>query len=181
MNLDHFAMDTITLAGPLEAKLRAVRAAGFIQIMLNASDIVGHPSGEPAAVEAVRASGVRLSGFQVLRDFERLSGHLHAYKVDVAKAMFEMCGALGSRVLLICSSTSGQASGETDALVKDLRIIPWIFHRDGVPIRYFRRAWLTAATRAGVPGRLPHDFRRTALTGAVITAHRGGLTARPDF
>jgi len=25
MNLDHFGMDTITLAGPLEAKLRAVR------------------------------------------------------------------------------------------------------------------------------------------------------------
>ena len=25
MNLDHFGMDTITLAGPLEAKLKAVR------------------------------------------------------------------------------------------------------------------------------------------------------------
>ena len=46
MNLDHFGMDTITLAGPLEPKLRAVRAAGFTQIMLNASDIVGHPDGE---------------------------------------------------------------------------------------------------------------------------------------
>ena len=70
MNLDHFGMDTITLAGPLEPKLRAVRAAGFTQIMLNASDIVGHPSGEPAAVEAVRQSGLRVTGFQVLRDFE---------------------------------------------------------------------------------------------------------------
>ena len=25
MNLDHFGMDTITLAGPLEGKLRAIR------------------------------------------------------------------------------------------------------------------------------------------------------------
>ena len=120
MNLDHFGMDTITLAGPLEPKLRAVRAAGFTQIMLNASDIVGHPSGEPAAVAAVRTSGLRVTGFQVLRDFEGLSGHLHAYKVDVAKAMFEMCSAVGSRVLLVCSSTSGHARGETDALVNFL-------------------------------------------------------------
>ena len=29
MNLDHFGMDTITLAGPLEAKLNAMREAGF--------------------------------------------------------------------------------------------------------------------------------------------------------
>ena len=29
-----FGMDTITLAGPLEAKLAAMRAAGFGQVML---------------------------------------------------------------------------------------------------------------------------------------------------
>ena len=61
MNLDHFGMDTITLAGPLEPKLRAVRAAGFTQIMLSAADIVGHPDGEPAAMAAVRTSGLRVN------------------------------------------------------------------------------------------------------------------------
>ena len=56
MNLDHFGMDTITLAGPLEAKLKAAREAGFTQIMLNATDIVGHPGGEAAAVAALRGT-----------------------------------------------------------------------------------------------------------------------------
>ena len=110
MNLDHFGMDTITLAGPLEDKLRAVRAAGFAQIMLNATDVVGHPGGEDVAIAAVRASGLRVTGFQVLRDFEGLSGHLHAYKVDVAKAMLGMCRALGSNVLLVCSTVSSHSS-----------------------------------------------------------------------
>jgi integrase len=41
-------------------------------------------------------------------------------------------------------------------------IIPWLFHRSGEPIRNFRRAWVTACTRASVPGRIRHDFRRTA-------------------
>jgi integrase len=40
--------------------------------------------------------------------------------------------------------------------------VPWLFHREGRPIRSFRRAWLTAGQQAGVV-RLPHDFRRTAV------------------
>jgi len=42
-------------------------------------------------------------------------------------------------------------------------IIPWVFHRDGDRIRYFQRSWKTACKNAGVPGRLLHDFRRTAV------------------
>src|SRR5215470_2047775 len=41
--------------------------------------------------------------------------------------------------------------------------IPWLFHRSGQRIKSFRRAWLTACKRAGVLGRVPHDFRRTAV------------------
>jgi integrase len=43
------------------------------------------------------------------------------------------------------------------------RIIPWLFHRDGKPIKSFRRAWRRACKDAGVPGKIPHDFRRTAV------------------
>jgi sugar phosphate isomerase/epimerase len=141
MNLDHFGMDTITLAGPLEAKLRAIKGAGFTQVMLNATDIVGHPNGEEAAVEAVRASGLRVTGFQVLRDFEGLSGHLHAYKVDVAKAMLSMCRALGSNVLLACSSSSAHASGDTALLVKDLRKLATLAVPLGIKIAYEALSW----------------------------------------
>lgn len=37
-----------------------------------------------------------------------------------------------------------------------------VFHRDGKPIKSFRAAWQTACAVAGVPNRIPHDFRRTA-------------------
>src|SRR5262245_29068106 len=42
-------------------------------------------------------------------------------------------------------------------------IIPWVFHRNGKPIKSFRRAWLTACDKAGLVGRIPHDFRRSAV------------------
>jgi integrase len=42
-------------------------------------------------------------------------------------------------------------------------IYPAVFHREGRPIKSFRRAWLTACRRAGLTGRIPRDFRRTAV------------------
>jgi len=141
MNLDHFGMDTITPAGSLEAKLHAIRAAGFTQVMLNATDIVGHPDGEQAAIAAVHGSGLRVTGFQVLRDFEGLSGHLHAYKVDIAKAMLEMCRALGSRVLLACSSGSAHASGEPELLKKDLQKLAMLALPLDIRVAYEALSW----------------------------------------
>ena len=141
MNLDNFGMDSITLAGPLEAKLSAMRAAGFTQVMLNAGDIVGHPQGDKAAIAAVRASGLRVTGFQVLRDFEGLSGHLHAYKVDVAKAMLQMCHALGSQVLLACSSTSAHASADPGTLTRDLQKLAMLAVPFGIRIAYEALSW----------------------------------------
>jgi len=38
---------------------------------------------------------------------------------------------------------------------------PLVFHRDGKPIKSFRRAWARACRRAGLKGRLVHDLRRT--------------------
>ena len=139
--LDGFGMDTITLAGPLEAKLAAMADAGFGQVMLSARDIVGHPGGVPAAVAAVRASGLRPTGFQVLRDFEGLSGHLHGYKVDIAKSMLEMCAALGSEVLLACSSTSRHATQELDAIARDLRKLALLAVPLGIKVAYEALSW----------------------------------------
>lgn len=140
-NIADFGMDTITLAGPLEAKLQAVRHAGFTQVMLSARDIVGHPLGLDAAVQAVRDSGLRVTGFQVLRDFEGLSGHLHGYKVDIAKQMIGMARALGAQVLLVCSSTSQHATGDLDAIARDLRKLAMLAIPHGLKIAYEALSW----------------------------------------
>lgn len=68
------------------------------------------------------------------------------------------------------------------------QIILHVFHHDGRPIRYFRRAWLSACQRAATVrvgklvrvvrpdllGRIPHDFRRTAVRNLV----RAGVPER---
>src|SRR5215831_14354048 len=43
------------------------------------------------------------------------------------------------------------------------RIIPLVFHRSGRRIESFRRSWKEACKKAGLPGLLFHDLRRSAV------------------
>ena len=136
-----FGMDTISLAGTLATKLAAIRQGGFSQVMLSARDIAGHDGGLDAAAKLVRDSGLRVSGFQVLRDFEGLSGHLHDYKIDVAKSMLEMCRAVGSTLLLVCSSTSTHASTDLDTMARDLRKLAMLALPLGIKVAFEGLSW----------------------------------------
>ena len=140
-HIEDFGMDTATLAGPLEAKLAAARQAGFGRIMLAARDVAAHPQGAAAAIAAVRASGLEVTGLQVLRDFEGLSGHLHDYKVDIAKQMILMTRALDAKVLLACSSTLPQSSGERRVQLHDLRKLAMLALPLGVRIAFKATSW----------------------------------------
>src|SRR5262249_24613466 len=52
----------------------------------------------------------------------------------------------------------------TSALEREQgRLIPWVFHRAGKPIRSPHAAWRRACRESEVPGRLIHDLRRTAV------------------
>jgi sugar phosphate isomerase/epimerase len=160
-NIDCFGMDTISLAGPLHSKLKAMREAGFTQVMLSARDIIGYEYGIEAAIKEVRNSGLRVTGFQVLRDFEGLSGALREYKVDIAKSMLELCSAVGAKVLLVCSSTSTHATDDLDAIAADLRRLAMLAVPRGIKVAYeglswgrtineFPQAW-EAVSRADMP------------------------------
>ena len=141
MNFDDFGIDTASLAGSLETRLDAARAAGFSQVMISAADIVGHMSGTAAGIRAVRESGLRVTGREALRDIEGLAGQMHAYKIDVAKAMLEMCSDLGGRVLLVEASTSVHSDPSTDAIVRDLRKLAMLAIPMGIKIAFKGVSW----------------------------------------
>jgi len=63
---------------------------------------------------------------------------------------------------------------EGDLLAKAGKICPYVFQRRGKVIGGFKRSWKTACIKAGLPGRLMHDFRRTAVRNLV----RAGVPER---
>ena len=80
------------------------------------------------------------------------------------------------RLVYLTAELKAQIIAQLDR-VRDLekkanKIIPYLFvhlqgpHR-GRRIRDFRKTWATACRRAGVAGRLRHDFRRTAVRNMV--------------
>ena len=53
---------------------------------------------------------------------------------------------------------------DTDALQRKQGIVcPWVFHRDGQPIKSYEGSWRSACRNAGLPGRRVHDFRRSTV------------------
>jgi integrase len=55
------------------------------------------------------------------------------------------------------------------------RLVPHVFSRaNGKPLGSFNKAWTTACRAAGVPGRVLHDFRRTAVRNLL----RAGVAER---
>ena len=154
MIFSDFGMDTASLAGSLETKLAAIRAAGFSQVMISANDVVGHPAGVDAGVRAVRDSGLRVTGLEALRDFEGLTGRLHEYKVGVAKSMLEVCSALGGRLLLVEASTSSHADASPAAILRDLRMLAILAVPMGIRIAFKGVSWSRTVTDFAAAGDL---------------------------
>ena len=68
---------------------------------------------------------------------------------------------------------------EHDRLKTEEVLCPWVFHRTGKKVKgkritRFTKAWRNACEKAGSPGRIPHDLRRTAVRNLV----RAGIPER---
>jgi len=131
-------------------------------------------------------------GFFERADFEKVAALLPPDVADAARFAFltgwrrgEVVGLewrdvnLADRTVTLPSERSKSGDARTIGLGGALLALlerrhglrrldcPRVFHRDGTPLGDFRRAWATACKTAGVPGRLFHDLRRTAVRNLV--------------
>ncbi|PYX63090.1 MAG: hypothetical protein DMG74_18380 [Acidobacteria bacterium] len=101
------------------------------------------------------------TGFFERAEFDALLAQLPAYAQPVVTALYFMGWRIGEVLALTWSQVDFKAG---TVRLNPGTILPWVFVRDdGAPIRNIRSIWRTACRAAGLVGKIPHDFRRTAV------------------
>jgi integrase len=139
-------------------------------------------------------------GFFEQDEFEQVVKYLPDYLNDIAHFAYLSGWRKGeiaqlqwvdvdrqARVIRLCPASSKTHEGRVLALHGELwdlierrrevrGTIPWVFHRQGFQFQIsdFKKAWRTACKKAGVPGKLFHDLRRTAVRNMM----RAGVPER---
>lgn len=141
IDLSRFGFNTVTMGGTLEHKLDCMKAAGFHGVELWARDLIAHPQGVDAAAQAVKASGLRVTDFQPLRDFECAPDAMRAHRLDMAREQLRQMTLVGADLLLVCSTTSPLAINDPDRAAGDLRALATLAAPLGIRICYEALSW----------------------------------------
>lgn len=141
MNRENFGIDLTCMAGPLEERLAAAEAAGFSQVMLWARDLASHPRGYRAAVKVIRESKLRVSGLQLMRNYEGLTGPAHEYKLDIVKALLDVCVDVGAPLLMVCASAATGSQHDPSRAEADLRKLANLAVPNGVRVGFKAIPW----------------------------------------
>jgi sugar phosphate isomerase/epimerase len=146
--------------------------------MISAADVASHPQGSDVGARAVRESGLRVTGLEALRDFEGLDGHLHAYKVDVAKAMLAVCRDVGATLLVVEATTSTHADADAKRTTADLRKLAMLAVPLGIRVAYKPRP--SSRTAADVATAADLVFRAASPNlGLALDAFDALVTRTP--
>lgn len=141
MNRARLGLDLACLAGSLEERLAAAEAAGFSQVMLWARDLVNHPGGYRAALDCVHASRLRVTGLQLMRNYEGMNGPSHEHRLDIVKALLGMCVDVGAPLLLVRASAAAESQFDPARAEADLRKLANLAVPTGVRIGFKAIPW----------------------------------------
>jgi integrase len=93
-------------------------------------------------------------------DVDRVAGRIvlrREHSKNGEPRILPLVGELAALIERRWTAREYLSAGSTTALS------PFVFHRDGQPIKDFRKGWASACDGAGVGGTLFHDLRRSAV------------------
>ncbi|MBT0668173.1 sugar phosphate isomerase/epimerase and 4-hydroxyphenylpyruvate domain-containing protein [Novosphingobium profundi] len=140
---------TVSVSGVLEDKLVAIANAGYEGVEIFENDLLSSPLSPREVAQRMADLGLVCTMFQPFRDLEGLSGAQRIRAFDRLERKMDLMQALGTDLLLVCSSCSPQASGDREAILADLAEAGERAGARGLRIGYEALAW----------GRHVHDHR----------------------
>jgi len=132
---------TVSLSGDLHEKVDAIAAAGFDGIEIFETDLLAYPAAPAEVGRMINAAGLKLVMFQPFRDFEGLPEPHRSRAFDRAERKFDVMGALGTDLMLVCSNVSPAALGGIQRAADDLRELGERAAKRGLRIGFEALAW----------------------------------------
>ena len=135
------AVATVCLSGTLEDKLAAAAAAGFDGVEIFEPDLVASPE-PPAQVRARCADlGLTVDLYQPFRDLDSTDPDRLAANLRRAERKFAVMEALGTDLVLVCSSVAPDAVADLDRLAEQLHGLAERAAVRGLRLSYEALAW----------------------------------------
>jgi 4-hydroxyphenylpyruvate dioxygenase len=135
------AIATVSMSGILRQKLEAIAAAGFDAIELFEPDFINFSGGARELGAIASSLGLGIDLYQPFRDFEGMPDELFRRSLDRAERKFDLMEELGASLMLVCSNTAPQSSGDVEQAADQLRELAERACRRKLRIGYEALAW----------------------------------------
>jgi 4-hydroxyphenylpyruvate dioxygenase len=135
------AIATVCISGPLEDKLAAAAAAGFDGVEIFEPDFVASPSSAAEIRKRCADLGLSIDLYQPFRDFDSTDPERLAANLRRAERKFDVMEALGTDLILVCSSVSPDAVDDDDRIAEQLHVLAERAAARGVRVSYEALAW----------------------------------------
>lgn len=141
MSTVRFGCTTSTFGGSLSGKLRAMKSAGFVTTELWPRDVFEHPEGPDIANDLMRETGITVSVYQGLRNYEGMAANVRDHKLGVAELLMDQMALVGADVLVLCSNTAVDSDGDHGRISEDLARLGDLAQSRNIRIAYEALCW----------------------------------------
>ncbi len=132
---------TVSLAGTLPEKLETIAAIGFDGVEIFENDLLTF-AGKPEDVRRIAEGlGLAITLYQPFRDFEAMPEPQRSRNFDRAERKFDVMQALGTDLILVCSSIHPAAIDDDARAAADLAEMAERAAKRGLRVGYEALAW----------------------------------------
>ena len=135
------AVATVCLSGTLDDKLAAAAAAGFDGVEIFEPDFVASPSSAAEVRRRCADLGLTIDLYQPFRDFDSVDPQRLAANLRRAEHKFAVMEALGTDLILVCSSVSPDAVDDDGRIAEQLHTLAERAAAHGMRVSYEALAW----------------------------------------
>jgi len=118
-----------------------MKSAGFATTEFWPRDLFEHPEGPEIAVALLRQTGLGVSAYQALRNFEGMTPTIRAQKLGIAEQLMDQMALIGAQLLVLCSNTASDCDGDHGRISEDLARLGDLAQSRNIRIAYEALCW----------------------------------------